>query len=148
MTQRICGHTDVSCVDMKLYFGACFIMSFGGTHCIKRIKRSTNAIKIEILVDLVTKTNSMVPRNTVVWDHCANLILINRQYIWLNSIKKIELISSSALSHYSQQCLFFVNWTFRNKLQWNLNRHQYISIQENAFANVVCKMASISSRPR
>ena len=30
-----------------------------------------------------------------------------------------------------------------NKLQWNFNRNSNIFIQENAFENVVCEMASI-----
>ena len=45
----------------------------------------------------------------------------------------------------SQQCWDIVNLTIRNKLQWNFNRNSYIFIQENAFENVVCKMASIIS---
>ena len=36
----------------------------------------------------------------------------------------------------------------RNKLQWNLKRNLYNLIQENAFENVVCEMASILSRPK
>ena len=41
----------------------------------------------------------------------------------------------------------FVNWTSRNKIQWNFNRHLCIFIQENAFENVVRKTATILSRP-
>ena len=41
-----------------------------------------------------------------------------------------------------------LNWTLRNKLQWNLNRNSSIFIQENAFENVVWKMAAILSRPQ
>ena len=41
-----------------------------------------------------------------------------------------------------------VNCTPRNKLQWNSNWNSNIFIQENAFENGVCKMASISSRPQ
>ena len=36
----------------------------------------------------------------------------------------------------------------RNKLQLNFNRNSYIFIQENAFQNVVWKMAAILSRPQ
>ena len=46
-------------------------------------------------------------------------------------------------SHYLNQCRNNVNLTLGNKLQWNLNRNQYIFIQENAFENVVWKMAAI-----
>ena len=35
-----------------------------------------------------------------------------------------------------------------NKLQWNVNRNSCIFIQENAFENVVWKMAAILSRPQ
>ena len=45
------------------------------------------------------------------------------------------------------KCWNIVNWTLRNKHQWNLNRKWYIFIQENAFEHVVWKMAAILSRP-
>ena len=51
-------------------------------------------------------------------------------------------------AHYRKQCWNIVNWTLRNKLQWNLNRNSYIFIHENAFENVVWKMAAILSRPQ
>ena len=41
------------------------------------------------------------------------------------------------------QCWNIVSLTLGNKLQWNLNRNEYIFIQENAFENVVWKMAAI-----
>ena len=39
-------------------------------------------------------------------------------------------------------------WTLRNKLQWNLKQNSHIFSQENAFENIVCKMAAILSRPQ
>ena len=51
-------------------------------------------------------------------------------------------------SHYQNQCWIIVNWTLRNKLQWNLNRNSNIFIQENAFESVVCETAAILSRPQ
>ena len=48
-----------------------------------------------------------------------------------------------APSHYLNQYWIIVNWTTTNKLQWNVNRNSNIFIQENAFENVVCEMASI-----
>ena len=48
-----------------------------------------------------------------------------------------------APSHYLNQCWNIVNWTLGNKLQWNLNQNPNIFIQENAFENGVCEMASI-----
>ena len=49
-------------------------------------------------------------------------------------------------SHYLNQCRSIINWTIRNKLQWNFNRNSYIFIQEKAFENVVCQMVAILSR--
>ena len=58
------------------------------------------------------------------------------------------LVAWPTPTHYLDQCWDIVNWTLRNKLQWNLNRNSHIFIQENAFENVVCEMAAILSRPR
>ena len=39
-------------------------------------------------------------------------------------------------------------WSFRNRLQWNLNQNTTILIQDNnEFENVVCKIAAILFRP-
>ena len=43
----------------------------------------------------------------------------------------------------SEPMLEFVDWTVMNMFQWHLNRNAYIFIQENAFQNVVCKMAAV-----
>ena len=58
------------------------------------------------------------------------------------------LVAWTAPSHYLNQCWNIVNWTLGNKLQWNLNRNLNIFIKENAFENVVWKMAAILSRPQ
>ena len=50
--------------------------------------------------------------------------------------------------HYLNQCWNIVNWTPRNKLQWNINQNSYIFIQENPFENVVWKMTAILSQPQ
>ena len=39
-------------------------------------------------------------------------------------------------------------WTLVNKLQWNVDKNLCIFIQENAFENVVWKMAAILPRPQ
>ena len=54
-----------------------------------------------------------------------------------------EPIMISLLTHYLNQCWNIVKWSPRNKLQRNFNRNSYNFIQENAFENVVCEMASI-----
>ena len=58
------------------------------------------------------------------------------------------LVAWSVPSHYQNQCWNIDNWNLRNKLQWNLKWNSYIFIQENAFENVVWKMAAILSRPQ
>ena len=61
---------------------------------------------------------------------------------------RLWLVACSAPSHDLNQCWLIVNWTLRNKLQWNLNRNSIIFIQEIAFECVVCEMAAILSRPQ
>ena len=61
------------------------------------------------------------------------------------------IVSDNGLSPGRRQAIILpnagiVNWTLRNKLQWNFNRNSNVLIQENAFENVVCEMASIVSR--
>ena len=51
-------------------------------------------------------------------------------------------------NHYLNQCWVIVNWTQRNKLQWNCNQNTKFFIHENASENIVCKMAAILSRVR
>ena len=58
------------------------------------------------------------------------------------------LVAWTAPSHYLKQWWIIVNWTLRNKLQWNFNRNSNIFIQENALEHVVCEMDDISSRPQ
>ena len=53
-----------------------------------------------------------------------------------------------ASSHYLNQWWNIVNWTLRNKLQWDFNQNSYIFIQEKVFENVVCEIAAILSRPQ
>ena len=47
-----------------------------------------------------------------------------------------------APSHYLNQYWIIVNWTHRNKLQWNFNQNIIIFIWGNAFHNVVCKITT------
>ena len=62
--------------------------------------------------------------------------------------------SDNGLSPGRRQAIFRINagilliGPLGNKLRWNINRSSNIFIQENALENVVCEMASISSRPQ
>ena len=51
-------------------------------------------------------------------------------------------------SHYLNQCWVIVNWTLKNKRQWNFNQNRKLFIQENTYENIVCEMAAILSRGR
>ena len=41
-----------------------------------------------------------------------------------------------------------VNWTLRNKLQWNFNENTKLFIQENASENIICEKVVILSKGR
>ena len=49
------------------------------------------------------------------------------------------LFSAKSLS---KPMLVIVDWTLRNKLQWNFNQYTKLFIHENASENIVCEMAS------
>ena len=66
---------------------------------------------------------------------------------WRNYVP-MGLCAWASPSHYLHQWWNIVDTNLRNKLQWNLKLNSFIFIQENAFENVVCEMASISSRPQ
>ena len=65
---------------------------------------------------------------------------------------KLSIIVSdnawAAPCHYLKQCWNIINWTFRNKLQWNFNRNSNSFIQVSVFENIVWKVAVILSRPQ
>ena len=67
-------------------------------------------------------------------------------------VSKLTIIASdNGLSPRRRQAIIWnniVNWTIRNKLQWNFNRNSDIFFQENALKNLVCEMVSILSRPQ
>ena len=47
--------------------------------------------------------------------------------------------------HYLNQCWGIVNWTLRNKLQWNFNKNTKLLIHRNANENIIYEMAAILS---
>ena len=73
-------------------------------------------------------------------------------YIYVSTINIIG--SDSGLSPVQHQSNKWTNvgilliGTLGIAIQWNFTRNEYIFIQEKAFENVVCIMASISSRPQ
>ena len=77
------------------------------------------------------------------WDEWRIYASINNHH-WFRQ----WLVAWSPLSHYLKQCWNIVSSTLENKFHSNFNQNSYIFIQENAFENVVCWMASISFRPQ
>ena len=73
-------------------------------------------------------------------------------YIWVIKLGhhwfRWWLVAWPAPSHYLKQYWNNVNWTTRNKFQWNFNQNTTIFIKENAFENVVCKVSTIFTRPQ
>ena len=62
---------------------------------------------------------------------------------------RLWLVAYSAPNHYLNQCWVIVNWTLRNKLQWNFNyQNTKFFIHKNASENIICKTAAILSRGR
>ena len=59
----------------------------------------------------------------------------------LSPIRRQAIIKTNAV-----QCWVIVNWTLRNKVQWNLNQNTKVFIHENAYENIVCEMAAILCR--
>ena len=65
------------------------------------------------------------------------------------SLVQINALSPvSTPSYYMTRCWNIVNYTFGNKFQWNFNQNLNSFIQENAFDNVICKIAAILSQPQ
>ena len=82
---------------------------------------------------------------------------ISTHWDWVMHIRvgKLTIIGSdnglapeTAPSHCLKQWWYIVFWTLGNKLQGNFNRNSNIFIQENAFENVVWKMAATLSWPQ
>ena len=95
-------------------------------------------------------TRSPLTNDIVKWSQ-----YITCHYWFINSLRPSDAYMRrqtnqhwTAPSHYLNQCWNIVNWTLRNKLQWNFNRNEYIFIRENPLENFVCEMASILSRPQ
>ena len=67
-----------------------------------------------------------------------------RQWIeaTLVQIRACRLFDAKPLSN---NCWVIVNWTFRNKLQWNINQNMKVFIHENASEIVACEMVAILS---
>ena len=87
-----------------------------------------------------------LPKGKVLVNLCVST-LINWGRVTHICVGNPTIIGWSAPSHYLNRCWNIVNWTPKNRFQWNLNQKSQIFIQENLFENVVRKMAAILSWP-
>ena len=69
-------------------------------------------------------------------------------YIHTHTVIGSDNYVCSEPSHYLNQGWNIVNWSLRNRLQWNANWNPYVVIQGNALENVVCKISGIRSWPQ
>ena len=75
------------------------------------------------------------------WGRVTHICVSNQ-----TTICSVNGLSPGRRSHYLNKCWNIVNWTFRDKLQWNINRNSNSSIHENAFESIVCEMTAILFR--
>ena len=105
-----------------------------------------NIIIFIIVWGLSTQINSRHFTNTIkktlqMYQHISPIAAYMRQSIG-SALVQIMACRIFAPSHYLNQCWVNVNWTIRNKFQWNFNRNSNIFIQGN-----VLKMSSEKWRP-
>ena len=89
---------------------------------------------------LICIYGAMGPHQYTLGDHYLSIVLYQLTHLRIYG-------ACSAPSLYLNQCWLIVNWTIRNKLQWNSNQNKRNVIHENAFEYVVCEMAVISKSP-
>ena len=80
-----------------------------------------------------------ISRNITIYCHYVYLLFLNT---------RVSIGSDNAAYSVLNQCWVVVNWTLRNKFQWNLNQNTKLLIHKNASENIVCEMAAILSRGR
>ena len=133
--------TSLQCVEFTLKYFCCiytdgfYSLAFGRSGCDLKMYFSI-LFSSDLFMMKCPEINSSHP---------------NAAYMpqWIGSalvkIMACSVAAYSAPSHYLNQCCVIVNWTLRNKLQWNSNQNIKLFIHENAFENIVCDMVAILS---
>ena len=70
---------------------------------------------------------------------------------YMHQVNWVSIGSDNGLWPIRCQAIIYtsdVNWTLRNKLQWNFNQNTRLSIHQNASENIVCEMEAILSKGR
>ena len=78
------------------------------------------------------------------WGRVTHICIGNLGRHWL----RLWLVACLAPSHYLNQCWNIVNWTLRNKLQWNFNRNSQHFHSRKFVSKCFEKISTILSRPQ
>ena len=130
-----------------LIFHRCFPSNTCFLKCVKLVW-VFNPIRRNIWLTSITCHKILIPEHIVYMKHLTHWGRVTHICVGKLTIIGSALVAWTAPSHYLNQCSNIVDWTLRNKLQWNLCRNSNIFIQENTFESVVCEVASILSRPQ
>ena len=82
---------------------------------------------------------------------CRTVVGLGWVFLRFGAVRQQAIILASVdpdLSQYLNLCCVDVNWTLKNKLQWNYNQNTKLFIHENAFETILCEMAAILPRER
>ena len=138
--QCLCSKKITTRINMSIQ--NCLFQSFptsnanrnGWTWCINSAHKVPDYIQMFFFYSFV---NEICWRSELISPECRICASMNRVNIGpdnaLSPIRRQAIIWN--------QCWIIVNWTLRNKLQWNFNRHIKLFTHENAFENIVCEMA-------
>ena len=129
-------------VKVWQYYSSCFV-----DECRAKYLRTRQ----EILANQHTSDITSKVSNNIIDVTCIHSTYFRQCCIYA-SVIQVSIGSDSGLivsylapSHYLNQCLGIINWTLRNKLQWNFSQKSNFFFQENAFENVVCEMVAFLS---
>ena len=119
-----------------------FYAGFVPSHCWKRIWNQNSFIFPEIRQEVNNWEIFISLPHTHTLTHTSAAYMRR----WTGSVLyQIMACACLAPTRYLNQHWFIVNYTLRNKLQWNLNQNTTFFIHEIAFETIVCEMVAILS---
>ena len=122
-------HSDEMALSVSFFFCHLYIMN--ATHFV--LLKTYTDIPL-VMLNIHAWVKSYFSHGSLThWDRVTHICVRNLNHHWFRQ----WLVAWPAPSHYLDQWWNIVNWTLRNKLQWNLNRNSYIFNQEKASKNVV-----------
>ena len=119
---------------VRAWYEVSFVNSNAGLY-----STSVSAVLYVMSCTLDQVIKALVCTMSIIYDVHINSSLPSAAYMrpWTGStlipIRACRLVGAKSLSEP------MLNWTLKNKLQWNFYRNSCLFIQENAFENVVCQ---------